>query len=377
MMDLLTRDDFHRLLGTHGEPGISMYLPTHRTGDPQDRVRFKNLVADAERQMVGSGIRSTTAHELLAPVDDLLADSTFWSHQEDGLAVFAEPGSFQSFRLPVSFQEQSVVADHFHMAPLAPIVAPDADFHVLALSQNEVRLLHGTRFTVSEIELSDIPTSLVEALWYQDRERQLQFHQTGRTGRTGLAAVFHGQGMGADTADEEIAQFFRAVDAGIHHIVDPNVPVVLAGVAYLFPLYRKVSQHSGIVDGGIEGNPEHLSVARLHELALPVVEHLLDRDRFAAEARIAAGTAPVASTLEEIATAARQARVDTAFLTNGTKAWGRFTNGGVTVEGADESTPEAVDLVDDIARNTWANGGRVYLTDDVPGAGPAVAVLRF
>jgi hypothetical protein len=377
MMDLLTRDDFDRLLTAHGDPKVSMYLPTHRTGDPQDRVRFKNLVADAERALVGNGTRSTEAHRLLVPADNLLDDSTFWSHQEDGLAVFASEGSFQSFRLPVSFEEQSVVADHFHLTPLAPMVGTDTDFHLLALSQNAVRLLHGTRFGVSEIELRDVPTSLAEALWYQDRERQLQFHQTGRTGRTGLAAVFHGQGMGTDTADEEIVQFFRAVDAGILHIVDTRIPIVLAGVAYLFPLYRKASQHPSIVDVGVEGNPERLSPAELHRLALPVVEHLLDRERTAAQARISAGTSPVASTIEEVVIAARQARVDTAFLTNSTRTWGRFTEDGTTVQVVDEPVDGAVDLVDDAARHTWSNGGHVYLTDDVPGAGVAAALLRF
>jgi hypothetical protein len=377
MMDLLTRDDFDRLLAASGEPKISMYLPTHRTGDPQDRVRFKNLVVEAERLLVGHGARSTEAHRLLGPADGLLDDSTFWSHQEDGLAVFASEESFDTFRLPVPFAEQSVVADHFHLAPLAPMVDSDTEFHLLALSQNAVRLLHGTRFGISEIELRDIPTSLVEALWYQDRERQLQFHQTGRTGRTGLAAVFHGQGMGADSADEEIVQFFRAVDAGILQLVDPRTPLVLAGVAYLFPLYRKASQHPSIVGDGVEGNPERLTPAELHRLALPIVGHLLDRDRAAAQARFAAGTGPVASTVEEVAMAARQGRVDIAFLTNGAPRWGRFSDDGTRVEATDETTPEAVDLVDDIARHTWSNSGRVYLTDDVPGAGPAAALLRF
>jgi hypothetical protein len=377
MMDLLTRDDFDHLLTASGEPKVSLYLPTHRPGDPQDRVRFKNLVADAERALVGNGTRSPEAHRILAPADGLLDDTTFWSHQEDGLAVFASENSFQSFRLPVSFGEQSVVADHFYLAPLAPMVGTDAEFHLLALSQNAVRLLHGTRFSVSEIELRDIPTSLVEALWYQDRERQLQFHQTGRTGRTGLAAVFHGQGMGSDTADEEIVQFFRAVDAGILHIVDTHIPMVLAGVSYLFPLYRKASQHPSIVEGGVEGNPERLSPAELHQLALPVVEHLLDQDRAVAEARISAGSSPVASTLEEVAVAARQARVDTVFLENGARRWGRFADEGTTVQAADQPGADSVDLVDDIARHTWSNGGRVYLTDDVPGAGSAAALLRF
>lgn len=379
MIDLLTAEDFDRLLATTPDPAVSIYLPTHRAGmeTQQDRVRLKNLVDRATSTLVDRYMRPPQARAMLEPADELLADSTFWSHQGDGLAVFAANGWFDWFRLPVRVPDVVRVSSRFHVAPLAPVVGANAEFHILALSQNAVRLLHGTRFGVSEVELRDVPTSVAEALWFEDRERQLQFHQTGRSGRTGFAAVFHGQGLGADTADEEIERFFRAVDAGIRGLVDHRVPVVLAGVAYLFPIYRRASQLQNIAEGGVEGNPEHLSPAELHRRALPVVEPLFDSDRVAAVQRFAAGNEPVASTIEEVTVAAHQGRIATVFLDTTRTIWGRVRPDGLGVDIVDTDDEGAVDLGNEIAAHTWRNRGTVFLVDEVPGGGDVAAILRF
>jgi hypothetical protein len=42
-----------------------------------------------------------------------------------------------------------VVTDRFHIKPLLPLLSGDGRFYVLALSQSEVRLLQGTRYSVS------------------------------------------------------------------------------------------------------------------------------------------------------------------------------------------------------------------------------------
>jgi hypothetical protein len=377
-MDLLTPTDFEDLLAIRSDPCVSIYFPTHRAGAEaaQDRLRLKNLLDDAGERMIERGVRSVEARHILEPATALLTDSTFWSHQEDGLAVLVTAERTRTFRLPVEFSEFVSVSDRFHLKQLAPATRADAVFNVLALSQNRVRLLHATRFAVSEVELGDVPRSLAEALWYEDRERQLQFHQTGG-GPGRLAAVFHGQGLGTDTADDDILRFFRAVDGGIAQVVDPQVPIVLAGVAYLFPLYREASRHPNIMPGGIEGNTEHISPQDLHRRALPLVADRLDRERSNAEAAFVRGSGPVASTIDEAVLAAHQARVDAVFLEPAAAVWGSVDPATMSVERHDEEGPASIELTDEIAVHTWANGGRVFLSDDIPGGGEVAAVLRF
>jgi hypothetical protein len=50
-----------------------------------------------------------------------------------------------------------------HVKPLLPFLASDGVFYILALSQNQLRLLAGTRHTVDEIDLENVPETLSEA----------------------------------------------------------------------------------------------------------------------------------------------------------------------------------------------------------------------
>ncbi|MBC7076734.1 MAG: hypothetical protein H5T92_00240 [Synergistales bacterium] len=265
-MDLLTLDELKALVGQNIGACASLFMPTHRTGAEtrQDPIRFKNLLGQAEEGLRALGLRSPQARELLEPARKLLVDSAFWWHQSDGLAVFAAANLFRFYRLPLDFAELVVVGERCHVKPLLPLFMGDGHFFVLALSQNQIRLLEGTRYSVDEIDLEGVPTSLVEALG-EDREKQLQFHtRTGASGTGRRAAGFHGHDP-ADEAKDRILRYFRQVNDGLSQVLkDERAPLVLAGVDYLLPLYREANTYPHLSEQGITGNPEALTPAELH-----------------------------------------------------------------------------------------------------------------
>jgi len=63
------------------------------------------------------------------------------------MAVFCSPNHFHVYHLPFHVTEQVVVATHFSLKPLLPVLN-DGRFFVLALSQNERRLVEGTRYSM-------------------------------------------------------------------------------------------------------------------------------------------------------------------------------------------------------------------------------------
>jgi hypothetical protein len=204
-MDIVTREDLKQLVERQEGPCVSIYQPAHRAGPDtrsyaqQDPVRFKNLLREAEQRLRAGGVSTPAAAELLQSSRRLLDDPVFWQYQADGLAVFVAQGAMRTFRVPVGFEELVVVAPSFHIKPLLPLLTGDGLFYVLALSQNEVRLLAGTRDHMGEVELPGAPRSLAEALRYDDPERQLQFHTGTPGGGDRRAAMFHGQGTGSTT----------------------------------------------------------------------------------------------------------------------------------------------------------------------------------
>lgn len=189
-------------------------MPTHRAGaeTQQDPIRLKNLLGRAEECLLAGGLRTPEARELLKPAQKILWNGLLWQHQSDGLAMFLSPEEFSYYRLPFDFEELVVITDCFHIKSLLPLLSGDGRFYVLALSQNQVRLLQGTRYSISEVDAGSIPVSFAEALRYDDPERRLQFHTSTRTpgGKGERAAIFHGHGVGTDNAEVNILRYFQS-----------------------------------------------------------------------------------------------------------------------------------------------------------------------
>jgi hypothetical protein len=145
-------------LGRRG-PCVSVFLPTHRAGREVEQapIRLKNLLRQATDVLKSHGVRAPEIDRLLAPLRGLLDDRLFWQYQSDGLAPFSRPGWWRSFRVPLNLPELAVVDDYFHVTPLVPLLAGDGHFFVLALSQNQIRLLEGTRDRVEEVDLPGVP----------------------------------------------------------------------------------------------------------------------------------------------------------------------------------------------------------------------------
>lgn len=380
MIDAVTPQLLHQLLATHSEGCVSIYLPTHHQGaeQTQDPIRLKNLLAEARRQLVAGGGRGPEADEALAPLRDLVTTPRFWTDLGDGLAFFLANGELQTVRLSTTVEELVVVADHFHIKPLLAATSGPELFYVLALSQNRVRLLRGGRQALHEVELTDVPLSLGEALQFDDRERQLQSHGGNRVGRGRVAASFHGHAMDKDTTDKDVDRFLSAVEAGLRQVMEEGVPVVLAGVDRLTAAYRRTSTGRSLVDETIGGNPDDRTIHELHELAWPIVAERLHSERRRAAERIMSEQ-NVSSTVRGALVAAHEGKVETLFVAQARDQWGSFDPATMAIE--EHSTYEVGDrdLLDIAAVETLLHGGNVHVVapEDVPNGAPVAAQLRY
>ena len=231
-MDVLSRDDLELLVRQPRSSCVSLYMPTHRSGPEtqQDPIRLKNLIRRAEESLVAAGIRRPDASEVLRPARELIEDEAFWRHQSDGLALFLRTGWFRCYRLPLAFEEMVVVSDRFHVSALLPLLTGDGRFFVLALSENEARLLAGTRFAVHVVNVPGLPAGVKDALRYDDPQRELGSHAAERGG-PGARVVLHGQGIGAEVQKERLGRYLRAVDGAVRRSLrEQQAPLVLAGV---------------------------------------------------------------------------------------------------------------------------------------------------
>lgn len=389
-MENLNLDQLKLLSQQSQRPSISIFLPTHRAGQDtqQDPIRFKNLLREAERQLLDNGMKPREVGTLLQPGQALLEDTFFWQHQRDGLAVFIAPDDFHTYRLPFRVEELLVVARSYYMKPILPLFTNNGHYYILAISLNEIRLFEGTRHTVGQIDLpEDTPQSLDEALQFDDPEKQLQFH-TGTPRRSpegGIrTAIFHGHGPGDEDQKVRITRYFSRLDTTLKEIFrEQQAPLVLAGVDYLLPIYREVSEYAYLMPDGITGNPEQLRAEELQAQAWSIVEPYFHQEmhKVIEEYNQWSNTDRATDNLEAVVAAAFYGRVDKLVFSVDSQLWGQFDSatGKVLHYQKEQSTEDDLPLLDFAAMQTLQNGGTVYALSEaeMPVDSRMLAVLRY
>ena len=384
-----TKEDL-KTLGTQTGVSVSIYLPTHMAGADtrENPIRFKNRLHEAERLLGEYGLSDDEIDALLGSARQLVGDNNFWQHQREGFAMFISENEQRQYKLPFAPEELTLVGDHFHLKPMLPFLSEGERFFILATSLNKVRLFEGTRFEVSEIALENTPTSLDEALKYDDPETSLDHYtiSAGGRGGGGESAVFQGQGGGKDERNVNILRFFKELDNGLRRILEPQgsrIPLVFVGDKGIFPIYQEANHYGGLLDDNVDGNPDVLDAKTLHEKAWPLAEpHLqgrLDKDKDEYMHKAGADQAHASAELESILPAAFDSRIEALFVAQNAHRWGRYDVEARQVELHDDMQTGDSDLLDLAAFHTLLNGGRVHAVeaDNVPGEEVIAAVYRF
>lgn len=393
IMDLFNRDELRRLAELEDDLCISLYMPTHRFRSDwsQNTTRLKNLLRDAKNQIEEQGYRESQADKILADARQLLDRPGFWRGLSQGLAAFITADTSEFYRLPLSFDELSIVEDRFHLKPLFPLIAANRRFYLLSLSKNDVRLYQGTHQAISEVEAAEIPSDIVTAVeqYEEPPEQGVQMHTQGSSSPDGRADQRrHGHGSSEDQSGEprdRLKRYFRQVDESVSdYIGGEEAPLVLAGVSEYLPLYESVNSYPHLLDDEIvAGNPEQLSAQELHENAWPLVESVLEElqaeelDRF--EDLYYQNGDLASDDFHEIIPGCAYSRVETLFVPLGEYRWGRFDPETNTVEVHESQEPGDGDLLNYAALQSYLNGATVHVLrpDQMPGGRSVAAIFRY
>ncbi len=389
-MALLSTADLETLSQEQAEACVSLYMPMARADQTQQNpIRLKNLLKQAETQLVERGMRAPEAKALLEPAQGLLPLREFWERPADGLVAFVSPNMFRHFRLPTRLEERVVINSRFYVKPLLPFLTGNGQFYVLALSQGEVRLLRGTRDNIVEVPLDDprVPKSLDQALKYDQLEEQTQVHSfpSGEpNAKFGQTAIFHGHGVGEEDAKTNIRRFFQQLEAGVRkRLGDGKAPLVLAGVEYLHPIYKQVNTYPNLLDEGILGNPSESSPETLHAQAWKIIEPgfqaPMHQQREEYEKFMGRHDQHASNDPEVIVPASFYGRVATLFVDKDAQVWGAFDPADGRIEVRSQRTPRDEDLVDLASIQTLRNNGMVYVLprEQMPDQSPLAAIFRY
>jgi hypothetical protein len=381
-MPILSQEELRSVIAAGEGPAVSIFLPTHRAGPDirQDPIRLKNLLKQAESELIREGMRPADAGELLAPVARLLEDTAFWRHQAEGLAVFRSHNAFRLYRVPLNVQEFVTVSDRFYIKPLLPLLINDARYYVLALSQKAVRLLECSGEHVHDVELPGVPQGVQEGLpigpapEFQRYTLPVGGPHDGR---------LHGHGVGVDDADvTNLTRYFHRIDEGLKNILkETDAPLILACVEYLSPIFREVTSYRHILGPIISGNPDGLTDEELQRKGRLIAEPHFRQTRDLAAAQYYEGITKgrACNSLADILSAAGQGRIASLFIPLGVRRWGRFQFDRLSLEEHEDEQPGDEELLDLAAVLTLTHGGAVYgvAPEEIPGRQLLAAVYRF
>ncbi len=382
-MDSPNRGLVEWLPGYHEPPCMSLYQTTHRhyPENKQDPIAFRNLVKETEQSLA----RRFSARDikfLLEPYNALAEDEDFWNHTLDGLAILGAQDFFRVYRLQQPVPELVVVANSFHMKPLMLILQSVDRYQVLGINREEVRLFEGNRNVLDEIEIAPgVPRTSVEALGEEHTEPHLTVASYGKG--AGGPAMRHGHGSRKDELDKDTERFFRAVDRAIyeHHSQPSGLRLMLVALPEYHSLYHGGSHNPFLMQGGVDADPNSLTIEELGQRTWAVMEphyrrrlqSIVEQFQEARPKNLAADAPSV------IAEAAVAGRVATLLIDADRQVPGRIDAVSGAVEYDDLEDPEVDDLLDDLGELVLQMGGQVLVvpSEQMPAESGAAAIFRY
>lgn len=386
-MNYFSEEQFKEMAKVNAPDCISVFMPTHRAGqevnEKQDQIKLKTQVQKVANELELRQLDNRTIEQLLKPINELVNDSVFWSHQSDGLAIFRNMHSFEYYTLPVAFDSFTYVSDHFYLKPMVSYLNDDGKYYLLALSLSEVKLFEGFPHQIKEIELEDLlPEKLQEVVGHDFKEKHLQF-RSGQTSSTTNQGMYHGHGKGNEETKHEIIKYFRAINKGLMRVIKTRKrPLVLATVDYLYPLYKEVNEYQNLWKEFIAGNPEHEDPVLLHEKTRALLKEYFadDRKKVRENFEQAISSKLASYKEEEIIPAAFNQRIETLIVKNRETLWGVFDQESNTVKPRDQQSQFKSCMLNFAVVHTILNGGDVYLMDseEMPHSNTKLnAIFRF
>ncbi|HED24559.1 MAG TPA: hypothetical protein ENN91_05480 [Firmicutes bacterium] len=385
-MEYINREELEMLVkDSSREPSVSLYMTTQKGRERarENAIRFKNLLAEAEKRLDSWEMNSSDKEQLLDPAKKLLDSSHYWANQGEGFACFLNPGFYRFYRLPLPFTELAVVKESFHLKPLFSLLTMDGRFYVLAISRKDARLLRATKTFCEEVDLSTLVEKFEAAFDDELPESNLQFHTRAPYAGGTRTAVFFGHGGDIESIQKErLLQYFRFIDRELPRYMDTaDGPLVLACVDYLAPLYREASSYPSLMEEIIRGNPENRNNQEIHQKAWAIVKPYFEKPVQDIKNRYLElkGTGKTSNDVQELVKAAHRGRISDLLFVPGIQQWGRFNPQTGEAIPESKAIPGSNDLIDFIVTRTFLNKGGIYAleSEEMPDSSPAAALFRW
>ncbi|MFZ6010876.1 MAG: hypothetical protein ACOYXT_11080 [Bacteroidota bacterium] len=381
----LTDELFAELAEYRAPCCMAAFMPTHRSGaevnEQMDAIAFKNILQRATTYLSEKGYSQATIQKLLAPGYELLRNEGFWYNLSNGMALFMADDFFRLIKMPMTPKEELLINTTFYVTPLIPIITARDYFYLLVLSKKQARLYQADAFSMDYIPVPELPHGVEDVVHFEEKDDQ-KLRRTG-SGGAGGGAIYHGIGAGKPDDKANLSMYFDEVDETLWSEVlhQEHVPLLLAGVEYLIPLYKEVAKYNNIWREALSGNHEYDDQRSLYEMARKIMEpyfrHRAEKAREMYGNYSSSGL--TSSDPLEVIPAAYYRRVWYLFVLKGEHIWGKFDEQNNKIEIHDKREEGDECLLDRAMIKTILNRGDVFILEkgQMPEGVTVAAIMRY
>jgi len=365
---------FTQLLAGHRPPCVSLYMPTPRSNPPAGASGrlFEELLKKIEAGVEGRWGKPR-ARAMGEKIRSIPRDEHFWIGPRDGIAIFASPDHLQVVDLPQPVDARVIVNDTFHVKPLIRILQADDRYQLLCLQASAVQMFEGTRFSIREIDLRNVPRSPAEVSGMARKKNVAAAHD--------LVEAPHqtaGGGNGAAPRDE----FFRAVDKAVWENFSrlSRLPLILVAVEEHHKHFHDISHNQYLLPESVKLDPKGLSPDRMREEAWKIIEPTFCKEveGVASAFRAARAHHRGSDEVMEVAEAAAQGRVGTLLVQSDVRIRGVLQHHSGQIM-APDLNHEQSDVLDDLAELVLRQDGQVLVLpqENMPTDTGVAAIYRY
>jgi hypothetical protein len=368
-VDVPTRPEIRALIEARADACVSIYLPTtpqtqHVSGS---RISFGNLTRTALEQLDAMGFDKRRHGVLQGELDALGEDEEFWRLQAHSLAVLATPDSLRTFRLATAVIQTVEVSDRFHLKPLLRAMAFPQHAFVLALSENDARLVE---------VFADLPATVARVPGLPDSAADATGHASVNSYRQG------GSHANAEGQKKLLLKYARKVDAAVRAVLaGRETPLILAATEPLGPIFRSVNSYPALLTEGISASPDHMSESELSSASRSVLDGLYASQIETATALYheRVGQTLATSDLRIIARAATFGAVEQLLVDIDEVLPGSVDEIDGSVSLAEKSSAASYGVIDEITGRAILTGATVLAVRraDMPDGSAVAAILRY
>lgn len=227
----MLRVNIENLAKVEGKDLVSIYLPTHPTSpeNQQDRIRFKNLLSEAETILEQRG---ADPDKILEEGYKLHDNIQFWNHTTNGLAVLLGPGHIETIKMSRRPSEYVTVEDRFRIIPLLNNYEQLNDTFILDIAKDRFELYFGDYSGIREVEMAGVEKTFTELFPQTDTQYSLD----GQAGNV----LFYRRKDKSDLKEDERIKFFRHVAQSLREFIGPDMPLVLFGTTENVATFKEI-----------------------------------------------------------------------------------------------------------------------------------------